>query len=308
MSTATLNSCTCALDAHDAAMPTVHEAIAAIRPEQQVQLAYDGSLEGALACMFVAFSRPGCVTEIAEGAFLQMRLGSSVVAVPTDVDAAQRVFRTICRSLGPAIWQAVVAACASDDPDRANVLYRFLVHALTRSRTAPCRTCPRKDGCASRCSSIPSNRLAHDWGNPHVEPLLSLQRRVDNEAHRMRGFIRFEHLEDGLWFARCNPSCSIVPFVMGHFSRRFNSQRFAIYDEVHHVLGMSEHGRWQLVRTDCVDVGTRAREEDEMQDSWKRFYQALSIDERYHPELRRQFMPMRLWRNITEVRDEAHSL
>ena len=45
-----------------------------------------------------------------------------------------------------------------------------------------------------------------------------------------------------------------------------------------------------------------------MQDAWRRFYRVLSIDERYHPELRRQFMPMRLWRNITEVRDEAHSL
>ena len=40
-----------------------------------------------------------------------------------------------------------------------------------------------------------------------------------------------------------------------------------------------------------------------MQAAWKGFYDVMSISVRYHPELRRHFMPKRLWRNITELRD-----
>ena len=38
-----------------------------------------------------------------------------------------------------------------------------------------------------------------------------------------------------------------------------------------------------------------------MQEAWKRFYDALCIDDRYNPELRRQFMPVRLWSNLPEM-------
>ena len=31
----------------------------------------------------------------------------------------------------------------------------------------------------------------------------------------------------------------------------------------------------------------------------------VAIPARYHPELRRHFMPKRFWKNILEVRDEA---
>ena len=70
------------------------------------------------------------------------------------------------------------------------------------------------------------------------------------------------------------------------------------------MAGMSAGGRWELVRTDGISQPERAQEETSMQDAWKRFYKALSVESRYNPELRRQFIPKRLWDNITELRDE----
>lgn len=40
-----------------------------------------------------------------------------------------------------------------------------------------------------------------------------------------------------------------------------------------------------------------------MADAWKRFYDAVSIKDRYNPELQRSFMPKRLWGNITEMQE-----
>ena len=41
-----------------------------------------------------------------------------------------------------------------------------------------------------------------------------------------------------------------------------------------------------------------------MKDAWKRFYRTIAVESRYNPELRRQFMPKRLWKNITELQED----
>ncbi len=97
---------------------------------------------------------------------------------------------------------------------------------------------------------------------------------------------------------------------MDHFAERFNVQPFIIYDEAHSIAGISEGGNWQLVNTrDWPDHELRlppaAADEAVMADAWRRFYRALSVNCRYNPELRRHFMPKRLWKNITEVQGEA---
>lgn len=278
------------------------QAIASIEGTRPVALAYDGNLEALLTCIFVAFSTGALVEDIKQGDCIQMRLGQQVVPVSADADVAARVQRSICRSLGIEVWQTIFVASASDSPEKAMDIYRFLRSELCGKRTQPCNACMNKATCAHPCKHIPRNHILDEWDNPSVEPVLALHRQVENEIEKMRQFIRFEHVEGDMWFAQCNPSCSVVPFVMGHFARRFSTQRFAIYDEAHKLAGLSEGGRWQLVAVDDVKTPIYSCEEATMQDAWRRFYQALSIDERYHPELRRHFMPKRLWKNITEVR------
>ena len=41
-----------------------------------------------------------------------------------------------------------------------------------------------------------------------------------------------------------------------------------------------------------------------MQQAWKRFYDTGAVEARYNPELRRQFMPKRFWKNITEMQED----
>ena len=124
-----------------------------------------------------------------------------------------------------------------------------------------------------------------------------------NERHLMMQFLRFEHFENGIWFAKCNPKANVVPLLMDWFADRFNAERFVIYDEVHQVAGIYDGSGWYLAQTDEVHLPRYAADEAAMQAAWKGFYDAMSISARYHPELRRHFMPKRLWRNIPELRD-----
>ena len=120
----------------------------------------------------------------------------------------------------------------------------------------------------------------------------------------MQQFIRFEHFENDVWFARCNPKANVVPLLMDWFAGRFNTQRFVLYDEVHNVAGIYDGEGWYLAQTGDVHLPLHAQDEATMQAAWKGFYDAVAIPARYHPELRRHFMPKRFWRNILEVRDE----
>ncbi|MBQ9069198.1 MAG: TIGR03915 family putative DNA repair protein [Eggerthellaceae bacterium] len=274
---------------------------ASIEPCAPVALACDGTLEGILTSVFAAFATTADVQDIIEGSHVQPRIGQVVVAVPASMDAATRVQHGIVRTGGMESWSAVMTAAASDDPHVGTHIYRFVRYAFAAGSAATCSACDRKTTCIKPCGRVERRSILAQLTHPCVEPILRMQTQVVNETEKMRNFTRFQHVEGDLWFAKCNPSCSVVPFVMDHFGRRFNTQRFAIYDETHHIAGVSEGGKWQLVATDELAPPPIADDEAAVQDAWKRFYDALTIDARYNPELRRHFMPMRLWKNILEL-------
>ncbi len=260
-------------------------------PFLDVAYTYDGTLEGLLSAVFAAYAQHEDPTDVAPAAALQPRLGQRVANVPTCQEHALRVQRGICRTCGAATFDAVKTASLSDDPQAGTIVYRFIRYAMAVRR---------KKGSA-----------LSDITHPAVEPLVRLERAVHNERHRMMQFLRFEHLEGGVWFARCAPKANVVPLLMDWFSGRFNAQPFIIYDEAHDIAGVYAGQDWHLVKTDALNLPDPAADERAMQQAWRRFYKTIAVESRYNPELRRQFMPKRLWKNITEMQEElpneAHS-
>ena len=245
---------------------------------------HDGSLEGLLSAVFLAYERREEPDEIVPEARYQPRFAQETITVDTDFDRAMRVKRGIERVAGRNTFTAVLRASTCDDYDAGIIVYRFVRHVMSR---------PKDDR---------SSPVLEDLANPVVSDLVRLSRRVVNECEKMRQFVRFSHLENGVWYARCNPNASVVPLVMGYFSARLNDQPFIIYDENHHLAGMYDGKTWELVSGDAVNVPPSTERDVEMQEAWKRFYDTLSVDARYNPELRRHFMPVRLWNNLTELK------
>ncbi|MEG0016130.1 MAG: TIGR03915 family putative DNA repair protein [Gordonibacter sp.] len=285
---------------------------AKVSPEEplaEVAYSHDGTLEGLLSAVFEAYARREDPQDVAREDSLQPRLGQTVRHIETNVEHAVRVQRGIKRTCGEAAYDAVMHASLSDDPRADTVVYRFVRYAMAQNRPHDCSKCKRRHSCSGPGSGkscpLPMRRsVMNDIAHPAVEPLQRLVRAVGNERHRMIQFLRFEHLENGVWLARCNPSASVVPLLMDWFTGRFNTQPFIIYDEVHHLAGVYEGRDWYLVRTDQLDLPDQAIDEKLMQAAWKRFYRTVAVESRYNPELRRQFMPQRLWKNIVEMHED----
>lgn len=279
--------------------------IPAIEPGVPTVFSYDGTLEGLMTCIFIAYAAHCRPEDVLREKDLQMRLGQNVVAIETSMEAALRVRRGICRTCGDAVWHTVATASTSDAANTGTVIYEFVRYAMDAKKTASCSGCPRKSTCTVPCQNPRAGGVLDEWTNPVVEPVLKLERHVSNEVEKMKQFMRFEHVDGDLWYAKCNPNANVVPLVMEWFARRFNTQRFVIFDEAHALAGISSGGGWQLVATDHITPPEKSGEEATMQAAWKRFYDSLSIDARYNPELRRHFMPERLWKNITEMKPAA---
>lgn len=278
---------------------------------------YDGTLEGLFTAVFCAFERHEVPTDVCREADYQPRLSQLAITIETSLQKADRVRAGILRACGRRGYRRVRRAALSDNPSAGTDVYRFVAFAMAENAKRPCHGCPRRGTCRSafcspRQSSCPKvvGRLIDDVTNPAVKPVHKLSVAVNRECEHMRQFIRFQELEGGLFYARCNPKANVVPLIMDHFAERFNVQPFIIYDENHAIAGISEGGDWQLVNTrDWPDhelkLPPATATEAVMADAWRRFYRALSVNCRYNPELRRQLMPKRLWKNITEVKGEA---
>lgn len=241
---------------------------------------YDGTLEGLLCAIFETYVRHEIPIDITPKGCTQLRLDQTIHEVVTDNTIACRVRGGIVRTCGAEVYDAVRDASLSDEANKGSIVCSFVRYSMAVQRNT-------------------LSELAH----PQVEPFIRLRRAVLRERHYMMQFLRFEELEGGIWFARCNPQAYVVPLLMDWFCARFNTQPFIIYDEVHNVAGVYQGNDWFLVQSDVLELPQRTKHEVSMAQAWHAFYQSVSVEARFNPELRRGFMPKRLWRNISEVSD-----
>ncbi len=277
---------------------------------QDVAYAYDGTLEGLLSAIFYAYQSGEHPQDIDTPQHMQLRLGQRLHHIETSTTSALRLQRGISRICGEDIFDLIKHASLSDAPNASYAIYTFVRYALNQNKTHPCKlcktrhNCPQTTPCArakTKARKVSSLRLEH--AHEITGPVLRLERAVLNERHRMKQFLRFEQTAQGVWFAKCNPNANVIPVLMDYFCARFGCEPFVIFDEVHHIAGVCDGHDWQLVQTDLLNIPLHTPNEQLIQAAWKCFYDSVSIDARYHPELRRQFMPKRFWRNICEMHE-----
>ena len=247
-------------------------------PYYSVAYLHDGTLEGLFSAVFAAYANHEDPLDIVGSPTLQLRLGQAVRTIETNNQHAVRVAKGIISAGGFKTFEVVRKASVSCETDSGRTIFLFIKRLMKERKY-----------------------LLNDIADPVVGRLYELVRAVDFECERMRQFVRFMHLDSGGWFAVCNPRDNVIPLLMDWFAARFNDQAFALYDEVHHIAGVYEGSSWYLVPTASFNEPVYSAEEELMQNAWRCFYRTLSVEARYNPELRRQHMPVRFWKNLTEM-------
>ncbi|MFW6241929.1 MAG: TIGR03915 family putative DNA repair protein, partial [Thermodesulfobacteriota bacterium] len=132
-----------------------------------------------------------------------------------------------------------------------------------------------------------------------------LRGKVKKEAHRMRGFARFERMADGTFFAAMAPEYDVLPLIRDHFETRFSDQPRVLCDTRREYALYFDTRRTQSARLKGrVPAAARggASGDEDVSDLWRTHFQAINIPERRNPRLHLQKLPRKYWGFLTEKR------
>lgn len=247
-----------------------------------MEYVYDGTFDGLLCCIFRAFERREDPDEVHPCMPAQLSMLGEPVRVQTDAARARRVEAGIVRTAG--------------------------VQALCHVRDAVFSCNPHAGRDALRYA-----RLVFRYG-PAVHDLLTddtllrvreTSQRLWTETHRLREFLRFRELANGVFIAEMTPDNDVTELLMPHFADRFGDMPFVLHDRGRQKAGVWDTHTWVLASSERMQLPPMHAREAEYASLWKTFYDAVAIRERNNPRLRRRFMPQKYWRDLPEMQERA---
>ena len=169
---------------------------------------YDGSYQGFLCCVAQCFQDKALPVSIRPYDEEQQSLYGSK-DIPTRLELAQRVERSIPRRISPQALRLVREGFLTTLPEREMALLRFV---LLGYKYGP-----------------PVTRMTT---HPAVHALEKAVLALNNEAHHVLEFLRFADCGEFL-AAKIQPQGKVLPLVAPHFCDRLPSESFMIYDSTH---------------------------------------------------------------------------
>ena len=153
----------------------------------------------------------------------------------------------------------------------------------------------------------PTVNVMKDFSNPYVLETSKLTKSVGREKHRMEAFIRFEELQDGIYFAKIDPDFDVLTLIIGHFKNRYQDQKWLIYDLRRKYGVFYDLSTIEIVSMD-LDIKTLndktnqvfSDTEIDYQKLWWEYFDHTNIKERKNIKLHIQHVPKRYWKYLTE--------
>lgn len=240
---------------------------------------YDGSFDGMLCCIFESFTRHETPDMIFPADQPQITL-YPVRTIMTQTDQARRVENGIRKKISEESWDMVRDGFLCALPDKETVLVRF-VKLLFRY----------------------GKRTAVNYANPTVDILWKALRHLYQEAHLLKGFVRFSDYE-GVLVSVISPKNQALPILAEHFSARFPGERFMIYDQNHKIGFIHTERDRQFIEVESLTLPQAGAEELAFRTLWRNYFHHMAIKERENPVCQRTHLAFRYRPWMTEFQND----
>ena len=235
----------------------------------------DGTREGILNCLFRSFSLKETPVAVYSCDF-QPSFGSDVVEIESDEHSARRVRDGLIKCGGISLLSQLFVPLRSSEQTKETVIFSV----------------------AYRCLKERKNVLT-DYSDVNVLAHYDLTKRVYNELHRMKGFLRFTECEGGL-YAHFSPDNDIVDMLAPHFLKRLCGEKFIIHDTKRGLLALCDGKDLITVKAPATVTVIQKAGETEMKSLWKTYFDAVAIESRKNPRLQDNYLPRRYRKNMDE--------
>lgn len=236
---------------------------------------YDGSFDGLLCCVFESYDKKEIPADIFSPDTVQTVLLPQKEVV-TDPKKSARVLISIPKKMGADALDFIRHAFLTCLPQKELYILLFLRMGF-------------------RFGPSVMNMLADDV----VNTLFKAVKHLNNEAHLLKGFIRFS-VFNGALAAEIEPKNIVLPLLTLHFRERYPEERFLIYDRTHAMALIYQPYRAEIIPVDDLQLPEPDEEERAFRELWRLFYNTIEVQGRHNPKCRMSHMPKRYWKYMTE--------
>lgn len=247
-------------------------------------LLYDGSFDGLFTAIFEVFEYRYKDVEIANSErFHQENIFAEIHEVITQPDKSDRVLNKLEQNLGKQGVYKLLKVFLSEDPDLENLILSAVRQSVKN----------------------PENNILENFADSDVLKISKICKSVDRERHRMTAFVRFEKMQDGVFFSKIDPDFNVLPLIRKHFKDRYQDQKWMIYDLRRNYGLLYNLNDCEFFYPDeKLDLNHYQQkfhdEEKSYQLLWQRYFTKTNIVERKNMKLHIQHVPKRYWKYLTE--------
>lgn len=246
---------------------------------------FDGSLNGLLTAIFCWFEeKPGSCTLKNINTF-QPDAFSDAITIHTDIEKADRVWKGLEKKIKKEWLRKFYCAYLSENDEIFNHLFLFGIAVFQNE-----------------------DNISKNYGNEQVIQLSKIARSVEREKHRMEAFIRFQEMQDHLFYAAIDPDFNVLPLISTHFKNRYADQQWVIYDfkrkyGLYYNLKTVDEITFSFnegINKQKPDAAFLDEKETNYATLWKDYFNSANIKARKNTKLHIQHVPKRYWKYLTE--------
>lgn len=256
---------------------------------------YDGSFQGLLSCIYDHYYL-GKASGIYPQNTYQSSLLKTYKLVVTDEDKARKVYNAIEEKISPADLRRVYNIYLSSEEGKEINILEYLILGF-------------KNG--------PKIRLLHS--HPVVYQAQQIEKKVQNEVHRLTGLVRFSALSGNnslnqeeeareILYCPLEPDHDVIELLGDHFSDRLKNDPFIIHDKKRGKALFSYGGSFYISEYKGNPLSNISGGEKQWQSLWRDYFNTIAIKERINPKCQRSFMPVRYWKNLTEFKGPGEDI
>ncbi|WP_312298464.1 TIGR03915 family putative DNA repair protein [Chryseobacterium sp.] len=247
-------------------------------------LLYDGSFDGLFTAVFEVFEYRYKDVEIkSRENFHQKNIFAEIHEVITQNTKSERVLNKLELSIGKSGIHQLLKVFLSEDPEMENLILSAVKQSVKHQ----------------------GENILENFADPDILKISKICKSVGRESHRMTAFVRFEKMQDGVFFSKTDPDFNVIPLIRKHFKDRYQDQKWMIYDLRRNYGILYDLESCDFFYPDeKLDLNQYQQkfhdEEKNYQTLWQRYFTKTNIIERKNMKLHIQHVPKRYWKYLTE--------
>lgn len=242
-------------------------------------LLYDGSFEGFLSLVYEVYYQK------LEPKVIYKKIPSKlcfeeIYTIETDINKAKKVFTSLQKTFSKSHLNTIYHVFLCDSQNFEYDLLSFIQLGFKKQNNL--------------------SNITH----PSIFRTHALEKEYLRLAHKMYGFVRFEELDDKIFYAKVETKFNILILLGNHFNKRLGNHPFIIHD-IHRSLAYIKDNNFRGIK-EVAKFETPLHSDDEkyFKTLWKTFFHSVAIENRKNHKLQKQLVPLIYRTHMCEFQDD----